>query len=51
MLQSVGLIFDNEPIEQSWGWREAWMVDPAGNRVCLYSAGEMRRYPPWRVTR
>jgi hydroxymethylpyrimidine/phosphomethylpyrimidine kinase len=51
VLQSVGLIFDNEPIDQSWGWREAWMVDPAGNRVCLYSAGEARRYPPWRVAR
>lgn len=49
-LESVGLVFDNEPIDQSWGWREAWLVDPAGNRVCLYAAGESRRYPAWRVT-
>ncbi len=48
-LQSEGLVFDNEPVDQSWGWREAWLVDPAGNRVCLYSAGEYRRFPPWRV--
>jgi hydroxymethylpyrimidine/phosphomethylpyrimidine kinase len=48
-LQSVGYVFDCEPIDQSWGWREAWLVDPAGNRICLFSAGENRRYPPWRV--
>ena len=49
-LQSAGLAFDSEPVEQRWGWREAWLVDPAGNRVCLFEAGENRRYPPWRVT-
>ncbi|MBT2185730.1 bifunctional hydroxymethylpyrimidine kinase/phosphomethylpyrimidine kinase [Sphingobium nicotianae] len=48
-LQSIGLVFDSEPVDQSWGWREAWLVDPAGNRLCLFSAGENRRYPPWRV--
>ncbi|MCW2366277.1 hydroxymethylpyrimidine/phosphomethylpyrimidine kinase [Sphingobium sp. B7D2B] len=48
-LISAGLVFDNEPVDQAWGWREAWLVDPAGNRVCLYSAGENRRFPPWRV--
>ncbi len=49
-LQSIGLLFDSEPVDQPWGWREAWLVDPAGNRVCLFSAGERRRYPPWRLT-
>ena len=48
-LQSVGYVFDSEPVDQPWGWREAWLVDPAGNRVCLYAAGENRRYPPWRI--
>jgi hydroxymethylpyrimidine/phosphomethylpyrimidine kinase len=48
-LVSAGLAFDSEPMDQVWGWREAWLVDPAGNRICLYSAGENRRYPPWRV--
>jgi hydroxymethylpyrimidine/phosphomethylpyrimidine kinase len=48
-LQSIGFVFDSEPVDQSWGWREAWLVDPAGNRICLFSAGENRRYPPWRV--
>jgi len=48
-LQSAGLLFDSEPIDQAWGWREAWLVDPAGNRICLFSAGEARRYPLWRL--
>ena len=39
-----------EPItSQGWNWHEAWGTDPAGNRFCLYSAREDRRYPPWRV--
>ncbi|WP_085809012.1 bifunctional hydroxymethylpyrimidine kinase/phosphomethylpyrimidine kinase [Sphingomonas sp. TZW2008] len=38
-----------DPIDQSWGWREAALVDPAGNPLRLYTAGENRRFPPWRV--
>jgi hydroxymethylpyrimidine/phosphomethylpyrimidine kinase len=37
------------PVEQSWRWREAWLADPAGNRLCLYQADVNRRYPPWRL--
>jgi hydroxymethylpyrimidine/phosphomethylpyrimidine kinase len=48
-LESDGLAFDQLPKDESWGWREARLTDPAGNTVCLYSAGEMRRYPPWRM--
>lgn len=48
-LQSDGLTFDQLPQDENWGWREARLTDPAGNSVCLYSAGEMRRYPPWRI--
>ncbi|NJS14293.1 MAG: bifunctional hydroxymethylpyrimidine kinase/phosphomethylpyrimidine kinase [Sphingopyxis sp.] len=48
-LQSDGLAFDQLPQDESWGWREARLTDPAGNSICLYSAGEMRRYPPWRI--
>ena len=36
-------------IDQSWGWREARLHDPAGNPLCLYQAGENRRFPPWRI--
>ncbi|WP_209348523.1 bifunctional hydroxymethylpyrimidine kinase/phosphomethylpyrimidine kinase [Pontixanthobacter sp. CEM42] len=37
------------PKDQSWNWRESWISDPSGNRVCFYQAGEDRRYPPWRI--
>ncbi|WBH15353.1 bifunctional hydroxymethylpyrimidine kinase/phosphomethylpyrimidine kinase [Sphingomonas radiodurans] len=39
-----------DPIDQSWGWREARLSDPAGNALRLYTAGENRRFPPWRLT-
>ncbi|WP_010406211.1 bifunctional hydroxymethylpyrimidine kinase/phosphomethylpyrimidine kinase [Sphingomonas echinoides] len=48
-LQAAGLVFDQPPTDQPWGWREARLRDPAGNAVCLYQAGENRRYPPWRL--
>jgi len=38
-----------DPVDQQWGWREARLSDPAGNAICLYQAGEMRRFPPWRI--
>jgi hydroxymethylpyrimidine/phosphomethylpyrimidine kinase len=25
------------------------LKDPAGNVVCIYHAGQNRRYPPWRI--
>jgi hydroxymethylpyrimidine/phosphomethylpyrimidine kinase len=48
-LASLGLAFDQMPQEESWGWREARLLDPFGNVICLYHAGENRRYPPWRI--
>lgn len=48
-LRAAGLTFESEPQDQSWLWREAWLRDPAGNRICLYWAGENRVHPPWRV--
>lgn len=44
-----GVRFDQMPRDEQWGWREARLSDPAGNRLCLYQAGEYRRYPPWRI--
>jgi len=37
------------PRDQPWLWREAYLTDPSGNRICLYQAGEARRHPPWRI--
>jgi hydroxymethylpyrimidine/phosphomethylpyrimidine kinase len=48
-LQQQGVRFEQEPHDEKWGWREARLRDPAGNAVRLYQAGEMRRYPPWRI--
>lgn len=48
-LTESGLTITQAPADQSWGWREARLCDPAGNPICLFSAGEYRRFPPWRV--
>lgn len=49
-LKLKGLVFDEEPSDQWWLWREAYLRDPSGNVICIYHAGENRRYPPWRIT-
>jgi hydroxymethylpyrimidine/phosphomethylpyrimidine kinase len=46
--RAAGIEFEG-PVEQPWLWREAWTRDPSGNRVLLFSAGENRRFPPWRL--
>ncbi|MEZ0497219.1 bifunctional hydroxymethylpyrimidine kinase/phosphomethylpyrimidine kinase [Sphingomonas sp. IW22] len=48
-LKAQGMTFTQLPRDEQWGWREARLTDPAGNIVCLYQAGEMRRFPPWRL--
>ena len=48
-LQGEGVVFDSGPVDQRWLWREAWLRDPDGNRLCLYFAGRNRLDPPWRV--
>jgi predicted enzyme related to lactoylglutathione lyase len=48
-LQTSGYIFTQEPKDDEWLWREAYLTDPSGNVICLYWAGENRRNPPWRV--
>lgn len=48
-LRAAGVWFERELVLQSWLWREAWLRDPAGNAICMYHAGENRRFPPWRI--
>ncbi|MEN9659457.1 MAG: hypothetical protein RL571_2922 [Pseudomonadota bacterium] len=48
-LQAAGLRFIQEPKDETWLWREARLLDPAGNIICLYWAGENRLNPPWRI--
>jgi hydroxymethylpyrimidine/phosphomethylpyrimidine kinase len=39
----------HRPADQDWLWREARLADPSGNIICIYHAGENRRFPPWRM--
>lgn len=48
-LMQAGIPIERAPAMQSWLWCEAWLRDPAGNSICLFHAGENRRYPPWRL--
>jgi predicted enzyme related to lactoylglutathione lyase len=48
-LKSLGLVFDEDPTDREWLWRQAYLTDPNGNRICLFYAGENRKNPPWRV--
>jgi catechol 2,3-dioxygenase-like lactoylglutathione lyase family enzyme len=48
-LKACGVVFDTDLLDQPWLWREAWLRDPDGNRLCFYWAGENRIDPPWRV--
>lgn len=48
-LKERGVVFDTEPADQPWLWRELRLRDPDGNILCLYRAGVKRRNPPWRI--
>ena len=51
---TVGMIasdfeFTKLPADERWLWREARLLDPSGNVICLYRAGDNRKNPPWRI--
>ena len=48
-LKASGLIFDEDPTDRNWLWRQAYLKDPNGNKICLFRAGQNRKNPPWRV--
>lgn len=48
-LRSKGIEIESDPQDQTWLWRESYLKDPGGNRICLFYAGENRQNPPWRV--
>ncbi len=48
-LEAAGLVFDSQPADQGWLWREARLRDPDGNPICLFHAGHNRIDPPWKV--
>ena len=44
-----GVEFTELPNDKTWLWREAHLLDPDGNQLILYYAGENRKNPPWKV--
>ncbi|MEP6847400.1 MAG: VOC family protein [Acidobacteriota bacterium] len=48
-LKTAGLVFNEDPADRDWLWRQAYLKDPSGNKICLFYAGDNRKNPPWRV--
>ncbi len=48
-LEAAGFTFLQQPRDEPWLWREARLLDPSGNEICLYWAGENRLNPPWKM--
>lgn len=48
-LKEKGIEFTQLPKDQTWLWREAHLIDPDGNKLILFKAGEYRKNPPWRI--
>ena len=49
-LKEKGISIICGPREEPWLWHEARLLDPAGNEICIYTAGENRKNPPWRLS-
>jgi catechol 2,3-dioxygenase-like lactoylglutathione lyase family enzyme len=48
-LKAKGLVFDRDPTDMSYLWREAHLRDPDGHDLRLYRAGDNRLNPPWKL--
>ena len=48
-LKDKGLAFEQDPTDMFYLWREARLRDPDGHELRLYSAGENRLNPAWRM--
>lgn len=48
-IKSRGINLETEPTDKPWLWREATIMDPDGNTIILYYAGDNRLNPPWKV--
>ena len=49
-LKNEGVEFITDPKKEPWLWHEARLQDPSGNEICIYTAGENRKNPPWHLT-
>jgi catechol 2,3-dioxygenase-like lactoylglutathione lyase family enzyme len=41
-LRNKGVLLDQEPKKMPWGWTHAYLRDPDGHEISLYSAGPAR---------
>ncbi|WP_452221129.1 VOC family protein [Lacinutrix salivirga] len=48
-LKRKGVTFASDPEDKPWLWREAHLQDLDQNSIILYTAGEHRKNPPWRI--
>jgi len=48
-LKQKGITFMSELEHKSWLWAEAHLLDPDGNKIILFKAGDNRKNPPWRI--
>lgn len=48
-LKEKGIKFEQDPVDQTWLWREAKLRDLDGNQLILFYGGENRINPPWRL--
>ncbi|SNR16367.1 VOC family protein [Tenacibaculum jejuense] len=49
ILKEKGIVFDQDPVDQTWLWREARLRDLDGNKIILFFGGDNRLNPPWRI--
>ena len=48
-IKQRGIVFEQEPADQPWLWREARLKDVDGNQLVLFYGGKNRQHPPWRI--
>ena len=48
-LKDKGFVFEQDPTDMSYLWREARLKDPDGHDIRPYFAADNRLNPPWKV--
>jgi catechol 2,3-dioxygenase-like lactoylglutathione lyase family enzyme len=48
-LKARGVVFEQDPTDMFYLWREARLRDPDGHALRLYYAGKNRLDPPWKL--
>jgi catechol 2,3-dioxygenase-like lactoylglutathione lyase family enzyme len=48
-LKAKGFVFEQDPTDMSYLWREARLKDPDDHDIRLYFAADYRLNPPWKV--